>query len=172
MSFFDLESPADGSMEMGGSMEPIPEGTQVLAYIEDAKVEDPSEYSKVKKVKLTWTVLQPEEYKNRKVFHNIKAYDEKPEVAKKHRAMLAAIDANAGGKLLASGKEPDDLLLMSCLSQKQMILKLAVWDMNDNKGNWVMSVAPKGAATAQAAPVAKSAPAVAGQEDFDDDIPF
>lgn len=168
MSFFDLEAPATGTLDTNPPIVPIPDGTQVLAYIEDAKVLPPGDYSDVEVVQLTWAILQPDEYKNRKIFHKVKVYDENPVKAKKQRAMLAAIDANAGGKIAASGKAPDDLLLMSSLAQKQMILKVAVWDMNGNTGNWVQAVAPKGAATAQAAPVAQQAP----NAKPDDDVPF
>ena len=165
MGFFDTTEPVTGSMEMGGSLEPIPNNTQVLAYIEDAKID---EYEGVEKVKITWLVLQPEEYKGRKVFQNVKVFNEKPEVAAKAKKMLAAIDFNAGGKLMASGQAPDDMNLMSALSMKQMVLKLAVWDMNDNKGNWVTSVGAKGSTVPQAAPSPVAAP-TAGS---DDEVPF
>ena len=166
MSFFDTETPATGSMEMGGGdFAPIPANTQVLAIVEDAKIES---YEGDDKVKITWLVLQPEEFKNRKVFQNVKVFDEKPEVAAKARKMLAAIDFNAGGKLLASGQAPDDINLMSSLAHKQMVLKLAVWEMNDKTGNWVTSVAGKGTTAPQAAPAPVTAP-TAGS---DDNIPF
>ena len=167
MSFFDNTEPTTGSMEMGGGdFEPIPANTQVLAYVEDAKID---EYEGVEKVKITWVVLQPEEFKDRKVFQNVKVFDEKTEIAAKARKMLAAIDFNAGGKLLASGQAPDDVNLMVALSMKQMVLKLAVWDMNDKKGNWVTSVGAKGSSVPQAAPAPVVAPNAGG---FPDDIPF
>lgn len=175
MSFFDTSTPATGEMELTTAMEPIPKDTQVLAYIEDAKID---EYEGVEKVKITWVVLQPEEFKNRKVFQNVKVFDDKPDVAKKHRAMLAAIDFNAGGKLAATGQAPNDMNLMSSLSMKQMVLKLAVWDMNGNTGNWVNSVGAKGSTVPQAAPAPVTAPTTGSGtpinafEDFDDDIPF
>jgi hypothetical protein len=166
MSFFDNTEPATGSMEMGGGdFEPIPANTQVLAYIEDAKID---EYEGDEKVKITWVVLQPEEFKDRKVFQNVKVFDQKPEVSAKARKMLMAIDFNAGGKLLASGQAPDDMNLMTALGMKQMVLKLAVWDMNDKKGNWVTSVGAKGSAVPKAAPAPVSAPTTGA----DDEVPF
>lgn len=166
MSFFDNTEPTTGSMEMGGGdFEPIPANTQVLAYVEDAKID---EYQGDEKVKITWVVLQPEEFKDRKVFQNVKVFDEKAEVAAKARKMLAAIDFNAGGKLLATGQAPDDMNLMAALSMKQMVLKLAVWDMNDKKGNWVTSVGAKGSSVPQAAPAPQAAPTTGS----DDNIPF
>ena len=167
MSFFDNTEPTTGSMEMGGGdFEPIPANTQVLAYVEDAKID---EYEGVEKVKITWVVLQPEEFKDRKVFQNVKVFDEKAETAAKARKMLAAIDFNAGGKLLATGQAPDDMNLMAALSMKQMVLKLAVWDMNDKKGNWVTSVGAKGSSVPQAAPAPVVAPNAGAKPD---DIPF
>ena len=167
MSFFDNTEPTTGSMEMGGGdFEPIPKGTEVLAFVEDGKIDV---YEGIEKVKLTWVVLQPVEYKDRKVFQNIKVFDEDPAVAAKARKMLAAIDFNAGGKLLATGQAPDDMNVMAALSMKQMVLKLAVWDMNDKKGNWVTSVGAKGSSVPKAAP----APVVAPNAGVNpDNIPF
>ena len=57
--------------------------------------------------------------------------------------MLAAIDANCGGKLMASGEEPTDTSLAKALLNKPMHIKVMVWEMDDRKGNWVSAVAPK-----------------------------
>ena len=165
MSFFNTTEAETGSMEMGGDFEPMPKDTQVLGLVESAEI---AEYEGNQKIKISWAVLQPEEFKGRKVFQNIKVFDENPETAAKARKMLAAIDFNAGGKLMASGQAPDDLSLTAALSMKQMVLKLAVWDMNGKTGNWVISVAGKGTSVPQAAP----APAVAPTAGVGDEIPF
>jgi hypothetical protein len=123
--------------------------------IESAEI---AEYEGEQKIKLSWSVLQPEEFKGRKVFQNIKVFDSIPEVSAKARKMLAAIDFNAGGKLLESGQTPDDMSLTAALSMKQMVLRLAVWEMNAKAGNWVTSVAAKGTSTPQAAPAPQAAP--------------
>lgn len=47
--------------------------------------------------------------------------------------MLAAIDANAGGKLMASGKEPTDFAIASALANRPMILLLRVWESEDKQ---------------------------------------
>ncbi len=160
MSFFNQSEPVTGSID--NEIPPIPKGTEVLAFVEDGKID---EYQGEEKVKLTWVVLEPAEYKNRKVFQNIKVFDQDAGKAEKAKKMLATIDFNAGGKLVASGQVPNDMLLMSSLSNKPMMLKLEVWDMNGNTGNWVSAVAPKGAPIAQAAPTAPTAGA-------DDNVPF
>ena len=77
-------------------------------------------------------------------------------------AMLAAIDANAGGKLVASGLEPDDFALTSCLCNKAMMIQLAVWKMSDKEGNWVKGVSAS----------AKAAEPAAKPSGFDNEIPF
>jgi len=159
MSFFNQSEPVTGSID--NDIAPIPKGTEVLAFVEDGKID---EYQGEEKVKLTWVVLEPAEYKNRKVFQNIKVFDQDANKAEKAKKMLATIDFNAGGKLVASGQVPNDMLLMSSLSNKPMMLKLEVWGMNGNTGNWVSAVAPKGAPIAQAAPVSGA--------DDGDDVPF
>lgn len=138
----------------GGNMDPIPAGSSVLAMIDEAKWDhtqnDAEEY-----ISLRWTVLAPEEYKNRKVFHKLWVTDHDPNakdhakaVAKtdKARKMLAAIDANAGGKLTAKDAKPSNDDLAMALMDKPMVITLGVWESNQpggSGGNWVMAVAPK-----------------------------
>jgi len=166
----------------GGSMEPIPEGTTVLAMPDEAKWatdRDNNEYLSIR-----WTVLKPDAYLNRKIFHKLWVTDEKPKhkdpvrYRDKQLKMLAAIDTNAGGKLMKiEGKPTDDQLALS-LMNRQMTLRLGVWAMDgDNgpmSGNWIQSVADKTRAVsevAKAAPKPKPAPAY---DDDDDDmsVPF
>lgn len=137
----------------GGNMDPIPAGSSVLAMIDEAKWDhtqnDAEEY-----ISLRWTVLAPEEYKNRKVFHKLWVTDHDPNakdhakaVAKtdKARKMLAAIDANAGGKLTAKDARPTDDDLARALQDRPMVITLMTWESNTGGGggNWVSAVAPK-----------------------------
>jgi len=167
----------------GGSMEPIPEGTTVLAMPDEAKWatdRDNNEYLSIR-----WTVLKPDAYLNRKIFHKLWVTDEKPKhkdpvkYRDKQLKMLAAIDTNAGGKLMKiEGKPTDDQLAVS-LTNKQMTLRLGVWAMkaddgSDMSGNWIQSVADKTRAVsevAKAAPKKAAAPAFL-DDDLDDDVPF
>lgn len=166
MSFFKLsdntELETTGAFEAAGAIDVIPHDTSCLAMIEEAgwAVNDLDEY-----INLRWTIVEPAIYKNRKIFQKIKVYDSEPKKADKAKRMLAAIDANAGGKLVASGEEPTDMMLTKCLLNKPMIIKVLVWEMNDRKGNWISAVAPRTKAPAKAAPVA--APAA-----VDEDIDF
>jgi hypothetical protein len=178
MSFFTLSDntsvETDGQFETGGgNIEPIPAGTSVLAMPDEAKVDD---YQGESFISIRWTVLAPKEYENRKIFQKVRVFDADTKKADKAKRMLAAIDANAGGKLLASGQEPDDKALMVALLNKPMVLQLQVWELDDKSksGNWVSAVAPrKQGATQQAQPQKEApAPQVSMPNLNEDDIPF
>jgi hypothetical protein len=196
MSFWDLsdgESAKDTDSEYeipSGNLEPIPDGSSVLAMVDEAKWDDKdgAEY-----ISLRWSVLAPEEYKNRKIFQKLwvtdddpNAKDEKAAAKKRDKArrMLAAVDANAGGKLTKKEGVPTDETLSACLTNKPMTIKCMLWEMPDRekpgefiRGNWIAAVAPKskGVDVKEAsAPKRASAPAVSGSPagGFDDEIPF
>lgn len=177
MGFWDLSdnsSAANTGTEYevpGGNMEPIPEGSSVLAMIDEAKWE--MKQTGEKFISLRWSVLSPDEYKNRKVFHKLwvtdldpSAKDEAKGIAKRDKArkMLAAIDANAGGKLTAQSGAPTDDSLTLHLCNKPMIITLMVWEINNSRdgstasGNWVSAVAPKSKGIDVKPPKAKAAP--------------
>lgn len=173
------QAKASDSIELeGGDLTPIPSGTQVLASIDEAKWDDKdgNEF-----ISLRWAVLRPEEYKNRKVFQKLWVMGNNPQQndpqkrkaqGDKAKKMLAVIDTNAGGKLLAGGK-PSDADLQINLIGKPMAIKLGVWEMTGSQGdkmsgNWIQAVAPKDAGV-KAAPVTQ-APAQSSVED--DSIPF
>lgn len=156
-----------GEFETGGGViEPIPANTSCLAAIDEAKID---EYDGDQYISLRWTILQPEAYKNRKVFHKVRVWDVDPSKADKAKRMLAAIDTNAGGKLMEGGEEPSDLNMTMALVNKPMVIKLQVWELDtDNglkSGNWVCAVSPRSSGTA--APSAPEAPAKP-----EEDVPF
>lgn len=176
-----------GEYEASTSMEPIPVGSSVLAMIDEAKwaaTDGGSEY-----IALRWTVLNPPEFKNRKVFHKLWVTDHDPNakdttkaIAKtdKARKMLAAIDANAGGKLTAKDAKPTDDALAVALLDKPMVITVGVWESNTggSGGNWVMAVAPKtkelkiGTAKPRAKAASGGGGAYSGGGMADDEIPF
>lgn len=182
MSFWNLNdgsSAASGSeFEMGGGdFEPIPANTELVAVIEEAKWD---EYEGDRFISLKWRVAQPEEYGNRVIFQKLRVYNADPVKADRQKRMLAAIDANAGGKLVALGREPSDQDLMSALAGRMMAIKVQIWKMNSREtgepmsGNWISAVSPAKGKSAEAAkkaapqPVAQPGPA----DNFEDDIPF
>jgi len=197
MAFWDLSDGEDVSSSTngefdagGGNMEVIPDNTSVKAIIDEAKwakTQDEDEY-----ISLRWTILAPEEFKNRKVFQKIWVADDKPgakdaeKTRDKAKRMLAAIDLNAGGKLLAGGKRPTDETLTGGLTNKPMVIKIMVWEMEDratgkmNQGNWVGAVSPKSSPITSSEEAAKkiaSTPPKAqssgrSRQGMDDEIPF
>lgn len=156
--------------ESGAGFELFEDGQRLLAMIDEAGwkagYEDAPDV-----IALRWTVLSPEEFKNRKVFQKIKVNDEKPTTADNAKRMLMAIDQNAGGKLSKLDKEPEDNELLSALLNKTMVIRMGVWDMNGKQGNWVNAVSARKGGAAPAKPEPKPEPAP-NLDDLDDDIPF
>jgi len=154
----------------GGNMDPIPDDSSVLAMIDEAKWADKDDASIAKYISLRWSVISPDEFKNRKVFQKLWVTDDDPlakdadKAAKKRdkaRRMLAVVDANAGGKLVKLAGMPDDDDLTKNLANKPMIIKVKVWSMPDREqpgevisGNWICAVAPKTAGIDVKAPKA------------------
>jgi hypothetical protein len=157
----------------GGNMEPIPENTQLLAIIDESGWEE-DKHNGGWMIELRWSVMQPETYKNRKVFQKLRMESPDAKKAEKAKRMLLAIDANAGGNIAKAGRKPNDTDLAVHLMNKPMVIKVLVWEMDGDdgekrRGNWVCAVSPR--KKQQAAPVAASAPIVETVID-DDLIPF
>lgn len=165
---------AISEFEAGGNIEPIPNNTDVLAAPDQAGWD---RHNDSDLISVRWNILQPKEYEGRKIFQRIRVMDDDDKKADKAKRMLAAIDTNAGGKLLASGEEPTDESLARCLVNKPMVLKLMVWEMEGDdgqprSGNWVSAVSPRkaGKKAAKAAPKPEPEPVV--DDGYDDDIGF
>lgn len=191
MSFWNLSDGGDASetgseFEIeGGNLAPIPDDSSVLAMLDEAKWAQDKEYNNY--VSLRWSVAKPEAYANRKIFQKLWVTDDDPKAKdpakKRDKAlrMLAAIDANAGGKLARIQGVPTDDNLALSLCNKAMVIKVKTWSMTGTdgqamEGNWVCAVAPKTHAisVAEAAPARKATPAkpAAGVAIEDDDVPF
>jgi len=165
----------------GGEITPIPNNTALIGAIEEAKW---SEYQGEHYINLKWRVMRPAEYANRVLFQKLKVFS--PKQGDKAKQMLAAIDANAGGKLAKLKDAPDDMDLMTALVGKAMAIKVQIWDIDGKTGNWISAVSPaKSQAPVQAQAPKPSAPrppqsahnqaksnAYQPQVDDDDDIPF
>ena len=87
----------------GGSFELIPDNTQCIAAIEEAKW---SEYQGDNYINLKWKVMRPQQFANRIFFQKLKVFGtsqckDPRATADKAKRMLAAIDANCGGKLMS-----------------------------------------------------------------------
>lgn len=176
MSFFDIDMPQNGSFETGGGdIEPIPAKTQVLAAPDEVKWDSYNDEDSY--ISIRWVVMAPKEYKNRKIFQKLRVNDDDSKKAEKAKRMLAAIDQNAGGKLIAAGVQPDDASLTKNLVNCQMVLMLQVWSLEINgekkTGNWVSAVSPKKGAPVKPEPEPTPEPkAQSGNFDDEDDVPF
>lgn len=163
----EIQQPTDGNFDAGGGkIIPLPEGAQVMACIDEAKWDKTDKGDRF--ISLRWTVLKPEDFQNRKIFQKLWVLDDDPSAkdpAKKRdkaKRMLAAIDFNAGGKLLAKGEAPSDESMTVHLTNKPMVIKTMVWEQKDREtgamiyGNWIGAVAPKGSETTSADDIKKA----------------
>ena len=158
----------------GGDIKPIPNNTALIAAIEEAKW---AEYDGEHYINLKWRVMRPADYANRVIFQKLKVFSEKQ--GDKAKQMLAAIDANCGGKLSKLTETPEDMHLMTALVGKPMAVKVQIWDINGKTGNWISAVSPaKSQAPVQAQAPKQSAPrppqrqAPVQVDDDLDSIPF
>lgn len=185
----ELATQTGGSYESPtGNTDPIPDGSSVLAMIASAQWKNPRNDDAVEYVELEWTVAQPEEYANRKIWQKLwiddldpSAKDEAKAIRKRdnHKRMLAAIDANCGGKLAKKGVRPSDTDLAVALMQRPMVIKVKIWenDKGEPGGNWICGVNSKTSAVSVAPaaapkPKAMAAAGAGAFEDDEDEIPF
>nr|DAH84861.1 MAG TPA: single-stranded DNA-binding protein [Caudoviricetes sp.] len=173
MGFWNLSDgkavESKSEFELGGGFEVIPDGSRVLAAVEECKDD---QWEDERFFNLKWRILEGE-YKNRIIFQKLKVFSSKEKQRDNAITMLAAIDANAGGKLMASGKEPTDFAIASALANRPMILLLRVWESEDKQktGNYVAGVFSR--QQTKAAPDPKqSAQSNEPPMDFDSDVPF
>jgi len=194
MSFWDLsdgETAATGEKEYEqatGNLDPIPDGSSVMAIIDEAKWSETRDRD-AEFISLRWSVMEPAEFANRKIFQKLWVTDDDPntsDAAKmekkrdKAKRMLAAIDANCGGKLAKKAARPTDDDLALALTNKPMVIKCMVWEMKGtdgtmNSGNWIAAVAPRTKGIdvkAAKEPARKAEPAKSAFDDLDDDVPF
>lgn len=163
-------------------MSPIPADSSLLAMIDEAKWQWNRDNT-AQHISLRWSVVEPETYKNRKIFQKLWVSDLDPSVQDDNKAqkkrdkalqMLAAIDANCGGKLSKKDAMPNSDDLTLALTNRLMVIKVQVWEIKSldgstNSGNWISAVAArtKGVEVKEAA--AKPAPRVSV---LDGEVPF
>jgi len=169
--------------EQSGGFVIIPDDSNVMAFINSAGWADDNG---LRYVLLSWTIVKPQEVVGVKIPQKLWVQDDDPRAkdGKKKRdkalRMLAAIDANCGGRLSKLQAAPTDKQLLIALTNKEMVIKVKVWSMDgDNgkmEGNWIAGVFPKTKAVELKGEVTKAAPkpkpAADPFSDLDDDIPF
>lgn len=172
MSFFKLSTgqtaQSDGNFDAGGSSEPIPEGTKVRACITEAGWK---EYQGSRYINLRWDVVDGE-YRKRVIFQKVRVEEDDAKKRDKALMMLAAIDANCGGKLAQLDGEPTDMDLTKALANKPVVIRLGVWDLEGKTGNWVQAVEGSAKKPAASKPAASPAKKEIVEESDGPDIPF
>lgn len=191
MSFWDLstgettKAETDYEAPGGGDFEPIPHLTDVMGFIDQIGWAS-GRPDGASPIEYRISIVKPDAYKNRKLFFKLwpmgdnpnKEGDKQKKEADKSKRILAAIDANAGGHLIAINGKPTDEDLQSAIMQKMMVFKIGMYDMakNDgsgerNKGNYLLGVSPKSKGVAEIAAVNPAQAATSTAVD-DDEIPF
>ena len=193
MSFWDLSDGEQVSKEkefeapIGGGNLILPEGSSVMASIDECKWQ--SFQGGEEHISVRWNILAPEEYQGRKIFQKMypdgdTARNTDPAKAKKKgdtaKRMLAAIDANCGGGLMKLPRKPTDEDFAMHLTNKPMVIRLGLWDMDGKQGNWVQAVSPATKAVSvdaskvtKVAPKAQTGSGGGSRNDVsDDEIPF
>ena len=170
---------ASGTYDAGGNSDPLPDNSSVLAFIEVAAWKRGREQDGSPEfLNIQWRVQEPESVARRVVFQKLWVTDDDPNAkdaaAKRDKAlaMLAKIDAIAGGKLAKIEGKPTNDQLAIALQTKAAVLKLGVWEMGTAAGNWVKAISPKGEAELS---VPAGGAASGGKYDDlgdDSDIPF
>lgn len=174
---------AEGTYEAPGTnSDPLPDNSSVLAFIEKAEWKTGrDEDGSPEFLNLQWRVEAPESVAKRVVFQKLWLTDPDPNAkdaaaaaAKRDKAlaMLAKIDAIAGGKLAKIAGKPTNDQLALALSTKTAVLKLGVWEIGGNSGNWVKAISPKGHELSVPETGAKGGSGQGSLDDLDDDIPF
>jgi len=203
MSFWDLSDGGAANEDVqkeyevpGGNLEPIPNNSDVLAYIKVAKWASKRD-TEERFIEIQWQVEKPAEFLSRVVFQKLwvddldpgaKSEEKAKEKRDKARRMLATIDANAKGRLMQSGDAPTDDSLALALVDARMVIKCMEWSIPDSaggdpiRGNWISAVKPKESETSvgKALPVKSGGGggrpsgggSGAGAFDLDDDVPF
>ena len=130
------ESTGDYEQKGGGPV--IPEGTRVLATIEEIKTQT-FDGSTHESLNLKWRVEEPEEYNNRVFYQTIRINgadplsqyynkDKQDAQIKDAFRMLSAIDKNAGGNISKLMRKPTDAELTKYIVGAKMWVNLGVYN--------------------------------------------
>jgi len=128
------ESTGDYEQKGGGTL--IPEGTIVLASVEEIKTQTFKD-SKHESLNLKWRIEEPDDYNNKVFNQKIKNNGEDPlsqyyDAAKQEsriknaQNMFAAIDANAGGNVKKLMRKPTDSELTQYIVSAKMWVHMGV----------------------------------------------
>lgn len=127
-----------GDYEQKGAETLLPEGTRVLATVEEIKTQT-FDGSSHESLNLKWRVEEPEEHNNKVFNQKIKNNGEDPlsqyydatkqeSRIKNAQNMFAAIDANAGGNIKKLMRKPTDAELTQHIVAAKMWVNLGVYN--------------------------------------------
>ena len=179
----DEEFTGEYVQDGGGDFPVIPHDTRVMALIDKAellvKKNFKNDGNEENCISLRFDI-EDGEFKGQKIFKKFFIESGNEEQARKDFSMLMNIDANAGGKIKALKRKPDEEELQRHLINKSMVLVVGMFADKDTKKeqNYLMGVsgggkkAPAKAATTTPKAAATKTPANQVNEFDEDDIPF
>lgn len=162
----ELESMEAIIPEERKELELIPEGTKLLATIEDMRWK---QWEDVRSIKIMWRVELPEKYARRVIFQTISPWDKNPNRVARHRKFFQFLDHHMGTGIYCKGAQFDDDKLQEFVGGT---FKITVGLFEEKKLNYVNGLELQ-ASSAKAPPPPKRKPAPKLEPDIsDDDIPF
>lgn len=166
--------------EGGGDFPVIPHETRVMAYPDKAEWLVKENYKNNKKEENCISLrfdIEDGEFKGQKVFKKCFIESDIEEQARKDYNMLMHIDANAGGKIKALKRAPDDEELQRYLINKSMVIVVGLMKgkNGDKDQNYIMGISSgkiKPESKKIVPPQKASAPARKVVDIEEEDLPF
>lgn len=177
----DEEFSGEYVQEGGGDFPVIPHDTRVLALIDKAEWDCKKNFKNNEKEENCISLrfeIDDGEYKGQKIFKKFFIESENEDQARKDYSMFLNIDANAGGKIRALRRKPENEDLQRYLINKQMVIVIGMMEGKDGKKsmNYLMGVSSgskKPETKREEALKSRPAPQRPKAEAIDeDDIPF
>jgi len=179
----DIREKVDADKDLpdnGGSFEPLPDKTKVLAIVTDAGIK---EKDGAQHAYAVLEIVKPEAYARRKLFPSFWVFDDNPNAAdpekkrKNDKLRFTKLDASCGGKLARKNSAPsgDDIAL--AFTNKQVIVHVMLMTpKEDGKEpfNWYSDYWPKSAKEISEVDVKPRVQTKRQDhdDDLDDEIPF
>lgn len=165
----------------GGDFPLIPHDTRILAIVDKVEWDYKKNFKNKEKEENCISLrfeIDDGEFKGQKIFKKFFIESENEDQARKDYSMFLNIDANAGGKIRALRRKPENEDLQKYLINKQMAIVIGMMEGKEGKKdiNYLMGVSSASKKTEtkrEEAPRARPAPPRPKAETIDeDDIPF
>ena len=145
----------------GGSLDPMPDNTECQAYITEIEWKEPPEKALMQDecIGIEWTISSGE-FKNRRLFQNLRIRSEDEKLHDKGMAILATLYCIAGKDITKITREPGDTELNKILQNLKANLKIGLMKGKDGEQdrNYIK--------------VIKSTKVPADKDEDGDDIPY